>query len=143
TVVADGACEPTCLLRTRCGRTSRICRAFATPATTGSLSRARHLTYRDVEQRLPSLQADSDVVSFGASRVLCFDPGVHDHHRQPSLFAVQVPDPVIQREKLRCIDPPGDLIGQPQPRAAQVLHEPAGRLRRLPDVAGDARLTRV
>src|SRR5215472_4676383 len=73
--------------------------AFAAPSGRPQrllASQARYLTYRDVEQWLLSLQADSDVVAFGEPRVLCVDPSVHDHHRQAPVLAVQVPDPVIQ-----------------------------------------------
>jgi hypothetical protein len=71
------------------------CRTSTTLSSSRSLIDARHLTYRDVQQRQLSLEADSDVVAFGEMRVFGVDPCVYDHHRQASRFAVELTDPAI------------------------------------------------
>jgi hypothetical protein len=58
-------------------------------------------------------------------------PCSDNHHRHPTVVAVKLAYPRIQRTKFRRFDPPRHFIWKPKPRSVQVLCEPPGRRLRL------------
>ena len=71
------------------------CRVATSPSSCRSPIHVRHLTYGDVQQRQLLRKAGVDAFALDKLRVLCFDPRVHDHHRQAPLLAVELTDPAI------------------------------------------------
>jgi hypothetical protein len=84
-----------------------------------------------------------DVPTLLSECMVRLSPGHYDHHRQATIIAIQISDPLRKRPLSGASDPPGKLIGKPELCRPYVLQISIARTGGLPHVAHQPEVPRI